>query len=132
MSWLPVVWVYFLAEDWFLPSLDLGVDPAYWEDRVLLCEACPRELDSGSNDIFHYFYTWMRFDFELHKATNKFWDKIVGQEEDQDNHSHLGQLCMGLEDDYKQEYMEGHMGREDNDQSKGLEDGDDVEYQEDD
>ncbi|KAK1576844.1 hypothetical protein Q3G72_016935 [Acer saccharum] len=35
-------------------------------------------------------------------------------------------------DDYKQEYMEGHMGREDNDQSKGLEDGDDVEYQEDD
>ena len=36
---------------------------------------------------------------------------------------------MGLEDDDEQEYMKDQMGPEDDDQSKGLEVGDDVEYQ---
>ncbi|KAK1578679.1 hypothetical protein Q3G72_032291 [Acer saccharum] len=109
-----MVRVYFLVEDWFLPSLDPGADPSYGEDQI------------------HYFYTWLRFDFELHKAAKKFWDQMVSQEEDQDNYSHLGQVCMDLEDDDEQENIEDQMGLEDDDQLEGPEDGDDVEYQEDD
>ncbi|KAK0595734.1 hypothetical protein LWI29_009510 [Acer saccharum] len=102
-------------------------------------DVSPPEIEIGEikkeeeeENLIHYFYTWLRFDFELHKAAKKFWDQMVSQEEDQDNYSHLGQVCMDLEDDDEQENIEAQMGLEDDDQLEGPEDGDDVEYQEDD